>query len=216
MTNLTSIKEEIVATGRYLLQSGLVVGTWGNISVALPDRSGFIITPSGTEYERTNVTDLVILDWSGQIISGNQKPSSESQLHAEIYQARADIKAIVHTHSTYASAFAVARKAIPAVVEDLAQMNGGTVEIASYQLPGTITLAQQAVLALKDRFAVLLANHGVVGVGYNLRDAVKICQLVEKTAQIFILANTLGQPNELAEDEIKAMHQNFLTSYGQK
>lgn len=209
------LAKEIIATGLELLNSGLVVGTWGNISALLPDGNGYIITPSGMDYDILTEEDLVYMDLSGNVILGRRKPSSEFHLHQEIYKARPEIKAVVHTHSLYASAFAVTRKPIPPIVEDIAQLNGGPVEVADYALPGTVELAGNATKALKNRFAVLLANHGMVGTGRNMAEAVKVCRLVEKTAQIMICAQSIGKPVELSEADVSYMHNFFLTAYGQ-
>lgn len=215
MISNSLLANKIIDTGKELLASGLVVGTWGNISVILPDGSGYLITPSGMDYDLLTEDDLVYMDLTGNVMQGRRKPSSEFHLHQEIYKVRSDIKAIVHTHSLYASAFAVTRTSIPPIVEDIAQLNGGPVEVADYALPGTEELARKAAKALKNRFAVILANHGMVGTGRDIAEAVKVCRLVEKTAQIMIYAQNIGQPVTLSGADVAFMHNFFLTSYGQ-
>ncbi|NYE58325.1 class II aldolase/adducin family protein [Carboxydothermus ferrireducens] len=208
-------REELLAAAREVVLEGLVVSPWGNLSLRISDDS-FLITPSGVDYKTMDSEDLVEIGLDGNIKQGKLKPSSEYQLHLEIYKARRDIRAIVHTHSPYASAFAVARKRLPAVIEDLAQIVGGDIEVAKYALPGTGVLARNAVLALGNKFAVLLANHGVVGVGRNMEEALRVVRVVEKGAKISLLSTIIGGPVLLEPEEIQVMHDFYLNKYGQR
>lgn len=207
-------KKHIIKIGKEMVRLGLVTSTWGNISVKTEDT--IYVTPSGIEYEDLAPGDIVNLDLEGNVTEGIRKPTTELDLHVEIYKNRPEIKAIVHTHSLYASAYAVVRKPILPYIEDMAQVIGGQVSVAEYALPGTIKLAQNAVEALGDKGAVLLANHGVVGVGINLEEAFKACLLTEKTAQIASIANSIGTPHPLDEKDIKLMSEGYVSSYGQK
>lgn len=208
--------ESLLAIGKQLVSSGLVEGTWGNISIWDAEKNGFWLTPSGMDYLTLGEDDLVLLDGSGAVISGRRKPSSEYLLHQEIYRQRPDVQGIVHTHSVYATAHAVARTCIPGIVEDLVQIVGGSVEVADYAAPGTQDLAKAAVAALGGKDAVLLANHGLVGVGRTVEEALKVCQVVEKSAQIHVMARSIGRPVVLSEDEIDQMRQAYLQHYGQR
>ena len=214
--NWSTYKEKIIHTGKELVNLGLVAATWGNISIRLPENKGVVITPSGMDYYNINPEDLVVLDLQGNVLEGVRKPSSEKLLHLTIYRRRPDVQAVVHTHSSYATAYAVVRKPIPALVEDLAQIVGGNVEVAHYASPGTQELADHAVEALADKMGVLLANHGVVGVGKDLTEALRVCQLIEKTAKIGIMARIIGDPVFLSDEEMKSMRQAYLFHYGQK
>ncbi len=207
-----AVKEMVVQAGREMLRNGLVVGTWGNISARVP--GGFVITPSGKNYLELETGDLVLMDLEGQVLEGS-KPSSEYHLHLQVYRARADIEAVIHTHSVYASAHAAARVRIPASIEDLAMVVGGAVEVAAYALPGTEELARNVVMSMSDRWAVLLANHGVVGGGRSVREAMLVCQMVEKSAHINLMARSLGQPFELDREDAEQMRRNYLASYGE-
>jgi len=209
------IRSEIIKTGKLMINQGLVASTWGNISVK-NEKQGIYITPSGMEYQTLVPEDIVLVDLDGNLLEGTRKPSSELPLHLAFYQHRKDINAVVHTHSIYASAYAALRKAIPPLIEDVAQVIGGAVEVSPYSLPGTEELAQNAVNTLGEKNAVLLANHGVVGVGPSLAEAYKACLLVEKTAHIGLAAGVLGEPFVLNKDEVEWMRQAYLTSYGQK
>ncbi|NMA01392.1 MAG: class II aldolase/adducin family protein [Clostridia bacterium] len=209
------IREEIIYLGKKMVREGLVASTWGNISGRVGPNQIYI-TPSGMEYESLEIEDITLLDLNGNVLEGKRKPSSEFQLHCEIYKAREDVQGIVHTHSKYASAFAVVRKPLPPLIEDMAQVVGGEVSVAQYALPGTKKLATNGVQALGNKGAVLLANHGVVGVGYNLQEAYKACLLVEKTAHIGVVASSLGVPFSLSAEDVQWMRQAYLTTYGQK
>lgn len=213
MSHIAKIRDEIVAVGRTMLDKGLVAGTWGNISARVPDTSWIAVTPSGRGYKDTKATDIVIVDLMGKVIEGDLKPSSELPVHLAIYQRRMDVQAIIHTHSVFASACAVAHKSIPPVIEDLVQLVGGSVDVATYALPGTDILAQHVVAALANKNAALLANHGVVGCGQTLTEAMMACELVEKAAQIYIYANQIGGAQILSDDDTKVMHDFYVAYY---
>jgi len=168
------------------------------------------------DYLTLQIEDLLVIDLEGQVVEGLRKPSTEMPLHLALYRARADIGAVVHTHSIYASTCAVTRVAIPAMVEDMVQLIGGGIDVAPYALTGTEELAEGAVQALGNKNAVLLANHGPVAVGRNLDEAVKVAFMVEKSAQIFVFARSLGQPVPLEARDIEIMRDAYLNRYGQK
>lgn len=211
-----SLLSRLVAIGKELVASGAVAGTWGNLSAWDDERGGFWITPSGMDYRSLSEQDLILIGPSGEVMEGYRRPSTELLLHQHIYLNRQDIKGIVHTHSAFATSHAVARIAIPPIVEDLIQIIGGAVEIAPYAMSGTSELAQGVVEALADKNAVLMANHGLVGVGPTLEEAWKVCQVVEKAAQIHVLSRQLGNTFILSEEEVKQVRQGFVSNYGQK
>lgn len=215
MNPLLKARQEVVVKGKELLAANLTLGTWGNISCRVPGEDCIAITPTAMGYDTLVPEDIVILDLNGKAVKGTRKPSIEVPLHLAIYSARRDVQAVIHTHSAYASAMAVARKEIPGVVEDLVQIVGGKVRVNDYALPGTEQLGKNTVAALEDRNAVLLANHGVLGVGRDLNEALKVCQVVEKAAQIVLLAQLVGGAVELAAEDIDAMRSFYLRGYGQ-
>ncbi len=206
-------RRNILIAGIDLLDKGLVTGTWGNISVKIPNSNWIAVTPSGRNYRTIREEDIIIVDQLGKTISGALKPSSELPLHLAVYQARADVQAIVHTHSIFASACAVARKDIPPIIEDLVQIVGGSVNVARYGFPGTESLADYAVDGLGDKQAVLLANHGMIGCAPSLSEALMVCELVEKAASIYVYAQQLGGAQELAEEDVLQMRQFYLEHY---
>jgi len=207
------IKAEILAVGCSMLDKGLVAGTWGNISARIPGTQHIAVTPSGKGYREITADDVVVVDGTGIVIAGSFKPSSELPLHLAIYNARPDIQAIIHTHSVFASACAVAHKCIPPIIEDLVQLSGGSVDVATYALPGTDTLAKNVVAALGKKNAVLMANHGVVGCGQSLAEGMMACELVEKAAQIFIYANQIGGAQALSDEDVEVMHKFYVEYY---
>ncbi|MCR6544210.1 class II aldolase/adducin family protein [Dehalobacterium formicoaceticum] len=209
------LKDQIIQVGKKLVDAQLVVGTWGNISCRVPNHKNYHITPSGMIYHQLKSEDIVTMNFAGEVVEGDRKPSSEFILHQEIYKARSDVGAIVHTHSNYACSFAVAQERIPPVLEEAAQLIGGPVEVARYAPPGSLKLAIHGVRALENRNAVLLANHGVVAVGRSLEEAFTVAVLVEKLAQVFLNAKSLGTAHVLNDVETKNLRESFLKHYGQ-
>ncbi len=216
MNETENAKKEILAVGCALLDKGLVAGTWGNISCRIPGGHFIAVTPSGKNYRELSPEDITVVTMEGGVVEGNFKPSSELPLHLAIYKARSDVQAIVHTHSIFASACAVARKSIPPVIEDLIQLAGGSIDVAEYALPGTTQLAENVVAALDKKNAVLMANHGVVGCGQSLMEGMLACELVEKAAQIFIYANQIGGAHVLSDEDVKVMHDFYVAYYRQR
>ncbi len=212
MNGLAEMRQAVVDTGRQMIGRGLVAGTWGNISMRSSSGEQIAITPSGRPYDQLTLEDIVVVDPAGQVLSG-QRPSSELALHLAIYRARTDVRAIVHTHSLYATACAVAGKAIPASLEEMVQAVGGAVQVATYALPGTVELANHAVAALADRSAVLLANHGVAACGPSLAEALLVAELVEKAAHIHVVAEQLGGARELSDEDVALMRRFYLEHY---
>lgn len=215
MNTIYGLRNQIVTIGLELLEEGLIAGTWGNISGRCFQSELVAITPSGRNYRTISPEDIVIVDYDGRIKEGNGIPSSELPLHLAIYKARPDVQAVVHTHSIFASACSVARKTIPPIIEDLIQVAGGSIEVAEYALPGTAQLAVNTVNALGTKNAVLLANHGVIGCGQSLCDALLACELVEKAAQIYAYANQLGGAVVLSDEDVAVMH-TFYQQYYRK
>lgn len=193
-------KAEVLSTARRMHEAGLVVGTTGNVSTLIREPSGrrlVAVTPSGCHYDRIESKDIVLVNLQGEPIEGDFTPSIETGLHLAIYRARKDIGAIVHAHSTYASAIAVAGRDIPLILDDQARFLGGSIRVAEYAPPGSSVLAQKAVAGLGARNGVLLANHGALTVGRDLRQALDNCQLLEKTAKIYVLSLHLGEAKAL-------------------
>lgn len=210
------IREEIVNYGKLMLSTSLVVGTWGNISARIPGEKLMAITPSGVGYDVMKPEDVVVMDLEGNVVDGNMKPSIEFGLHMTIYKGRDDVSGIIHTHSTYVTAHAIARKGIAAAAEDLVQIVGGDVRVSEYRLPGTPELGVEALKAMKNRNAVIMANHGLVGAARDLKEAYKIVNVVEKSAQANVFAMLLGGVAVLSDEDVDIMRDFYLNAYGQR
>ncbi|NLO22313.1 MAG: class II aldolase/adducin family protein [Syntrophomonadaceae bacterium] len=207
-------RRQVLAAAREISQTGMVMGTWGNVSIRCPDPELMIITPSGVDYQLMSLDDMVLIDSTYKILEGSYKPSIETPLHIEILKKRKEIKAIVHVHSIYATSFAVARKNIPVILEETAQVVGHEVSVAEYALCGTQALANAVLDSLgEDGRAVLLANHGLLAAGVSMEDALRICYVVEKTARIALYARELGGLHTLESAEVIQLFQKFK-SYG--
>jgi len=210
-----SYLKQVVDGGMEMVNRGLTVGTWGNISVRDPETNLFYIKPSGMVYEEITTEDVVVMNSDKEIVSGTRKPSIEFDLHISIMNARSDVNTVIHTHPIYSSAFAIAVEEIPGVSEDFVQIVGDKVICSDYALPGTPELAVNVVKGLGDRNAVLIPNHGTVCVGESVQGALKICHVVEKTAHTYILAKSIGTPQLISDEDIKAMQYFAKNHYGQ-
>ncbi len=209
-------RKEIIDTGLLISRLSLVVGSWGNISVRIPNEDLVAITPSGVDYEKIKSENIPIIDLEGNLIDGDMVPSIELPLHLEIYKNRPDVLAIIHTHSTYCTAMAIARKSIPASSDDLIQSVGGNVRVSEFRLPGSIEIGVEAVKALRDRNAVILANHGLIAVAKDLKEAMKITHICEKSAHATLLAQLIGGPVELSDEDCRYMRDFYVNKYGQR
>ncbi|MGB9834164.1 MAG: class II aldolase/adducin family protein [bacterium] len=206
------VRSLLCEAGKRLLKENLVSGTWGNISVRV-GKNFMVITPSGMEYEKLTPEDMVLVSLNDLHCEGELKPSSEKQLHAEIYRNRPDVGAIIHTHSMNASTVAASRREVPPILDDMAQILGPSVRVAEYALPGTKSLAKKAVRALRGRNAVLLANHGAICVGRDLEEAFVACQILEKACKAFIESQFLGGAVPIGPVEAWLMHEVYLKKY---
>ncbi|HZK43269.1 MAG TPA: class II aldolase/adducin family protein [Syntrophomonadaceae bacterium] len=212
--NYYEYKRKVYETAIEIYSSNLVTGTWGNVSHRI-NSDLFIITPSGMDYNSLESEDMLVVDKDGQVIEGKYKPSIETPMHISIYQARPDVNAIVHVHSPYATAFAVANKAIPVILEETAQVIGHPVEVAAYAICGSEELADEVTQCVSNKEkAVLLANHGLVALEENMEAALKVCFIAEKTAMIAMYASQIGQINVLSKEDILILNEDFK-SYGQ-
>lgn len=208
-------KDNVVKIGLRMAQSKLVVGSWGNISTLVKKDKLVIITPSGVNCSNLHARGLLTVDLDGNVVEGDLRPSTELKLHLAVYKSRPDVNAIVHTHSTYGCAMAVARQPLPPILEDMAQLVGGPVPVAEYAPAGTVELAENCSRALADLNAVFLANHGVIGVGRELEEALQVCQIVERTARVYILSGILANPFVLTPEDVKSQHDYYLNCYCQ-
>lgn len=210
------LKQVIVDTGKTMIRQGLTVGTWGNISLRDPETGLMYISPSGIDYEDVQVEDVVVLDRALEVVDGFRKPSVERRMHMAAYEARSDVNAVIHTHPLYSTVLGVNHMELPGISEDFVQIVGDKMICAEYALPGTAELAKKSSEALGDRNAVLLPNHGTLCVGENMKHALTICHVVEKTAHVYIMAKSIGTPQLISEEDIRAMQYFARHEYGQR
>lgn len=183
----------------------LVAGTAGNVSVFDRENGVIWITPSSLPYKMMTGEDLVAITLTGEIKSGRHRPSSEWQLHTEIYKAYPEVNAVVHTHAPYATSFAVSNMEIPFILIEMCGTIGGSVPVAKFAIPGTREVGMEAVSAMKGKTGCLLQNHGAVTVGATLEQAFSRMMYVEDAAKVFHLAKLNGNSGIIPEEYQQAM-----------
>lgn len=191
VTSPTTTPEAVLAAAKRMLAEGLVEGTSGNISGRLPDDQ-VCLTPSSVAYDTMTLDDLVIVDLDGAVISGHRSPTTEKDLHLAALRRYPEIGAVIHTHAVYATMFALAHEAIPAVIEEVVVYLGGDVPCCDYRGTGTADLGDEVADRLHDRGAALLANHGLVTCAATPEKALHNAALVERTAKIVWGARAMG------------------------
>jgi L-fuculose-phosphate aldolase len=209
--NETELRSEMVRITKKLDELGLNRGTSGNLSARFND--GMLITPSGMGAEGLTENDIVFVQMDGTS-RGRWQPSSEWLFHRDIYVQRAEAGAVVHTHSTAATALACLRKDIPPFHYMIALLGGDTIRCAKYATFGTQELSDNVLLALKDRKACLLANHGMIAAGTDLAEAFRNTVEVESLSEMYLRALQAGEPVLLSEQEFRDA-QNRFAGYGQ-
>lgn len=207
-------RELIVYYGKKLIENGLTKGTGGNLSIYNRDNGLIAISPSGIDYFDIKPEDVVVINLEGKTVEGKRKPSSELEMHSIFYRKRDDISAIVHTHSPFAKTIASLNWDLPAV-SYLVAYAGRNVRCAKYASFGTKEIAENAFEAMKDRKAVLLANHGLLAGAHDLANAFNIAEEIEFTAEIYYRAKSIGEPVILSDEEMDKMLDKFKT-YGQR
>ena len=182
MKTITELRQEIVDRSLQAFHEGLFSGTSGNMSCYLREEDLMLITPTSVRYDVMRAEDIVALRLDGTVVEGHLKPSSEWRMHAAVYEGCPDVNAVFHTHSPYATAFAVNHQTIPAVLIEALVFLGGDIRCADYATPGTKEVGLNAVPALEGRRGCTLANHGVLAVGGDLAKAYLNAEYIEEVA----------------------------------
>ena len=192
MDKVQELKERLISAARLAEKDGLCRHKSGNFSICIRDENKVLITPSEISRDVLEPEDVIAVDLDGNIIENRnrRKPSRELRMHIEIYKAREDVSAVVHTHSIYATAFAVKGIAISPILAE-AEFYGGKVEIASFAEPGSAELAKNAAEAIKKADVCLLKNHGVITVADTIENALLKACYVEDAAQIEAISKFL-------------------------
>lgn len=210
---LSEERQLIVEYGKKLIQSNLTKGTGGNLSIYNREEQLICISPSGIDYFKIQPEDIVVLNLDGVVVDGTRTPSSEFELHRIFYANRDDINAIIHTHTMYATTLACLNWSLPPVHYMLA-LAGKDVRCANYATYGTKELAENAFVAMRDRNAVLLANHGLLVGAKDMANAFNTTEEVEYCAELYYRTKAIGEPVIIPEDEMELMLEKFKT-YGQ-
>ena len=200
------MRAQLLGIAQQLSELGLNKGTSGNVSVRHED--GFLITPSGMDVTEMQTSSMVMMLMDGTPKSDG-KPSSEWRFHRDIYQAKPHVGAVVHTHSMFATTLACLQKDIPPFHYMIAIAGGDSIPCAPYALFGTQALSDAAITALKDRKACLLANHGMIAIGKDLKQALAITQEVETLCEQYWRALQIGEPYLLSKQEMAEVFEQF-------
>ena len=211
---LEELREQVWRGNLALPEHGLVAWTGGNLSAIAEDRDRIVIKPSGMLYPEMRPEDMVVVDLSGRVVDGERGPSSDTASHLAIYQGRSDVGSVVHTHSTFATAFAALGKPIPCCLTAIADEFGGAVPCAGYARIGSDEIGQEVLAAIGHSPAVLLKQHGVFTVGPTITKALQAAVMVEDNARTVHAAMQLGQIENLPDDEIAANYERYTNRYG--
>ena len=198
-------KKIVLETAKQMLDTGLVSGTEGNVSLRLPPEDGreiLVITPR-KHYELFTIDDMQVIDFEGKHVEGDLTPSIESPIHIGIYKAKKEVNAVVHTHSAFASTAAVAGLDIPVIMDEQASVLGGEIRVSKYALPGSQDLMKNVLVALEGRSAVILQNHGMLGIGRTMPEAFNACVLTEKMAMIYLRALSIGKVKPVPAEAVE-------------
>lgn len=213
---LDALRETVWRLHLELPKNGLVRWTGGNVSARDPETGYVVIKPSGVLYDDLRPELMVILDPAGKRVEGDLKASSDAASHLYIYRHRPEVNGVVHTHSPYATAFAVLGRPIPVYLTAIADEFGGPIPCSGFALIGTEEIGQVVVDSIGDCPAVLLKNHGVFTIGPTAEAAVKTAVMVEDVAHTVWLALQLGQPDEIPAEDVARLHRRYTHEYGQQ
>jgi L-fuculose-phosphate aldolase len=210
------IRQRIIDACIWMQEKELVFGTWGNISVREGDM--VMLTPSRIDYDKMERDDLVVIDLEGKVIEGKRLPTSEKELHRQIYLSRKDVGAVVHNHSVYATAVACIGHDIPAMNEEMSQVIGGEICCTKEYIPAGrhAELAEESVRALGGRNASLIQNHGIVCCGVDLEEALIVCLIAEKAARIYMTVGNTGNIIKIPDELIQEERDRYLYKYGKE
>lgn len=215
MYDCLEIRQKVIDCCLWLQEKGLVIGTWGNVSVRLAD-GNILITPSKVEYDIMKPEDLVVLAPDGTVVKGFRMSTSEREIHRGVLNKRPDVNAVIHTHSAYAMACCAIEGGIPPLSEEMAQLLGGGIPLSKRFVPSErhVELGEVIVDSLGEANAVLIRNHGPVCCGRSLEEAMVCAQVVEKSAQMYLSIREGGGEQVIEDRWVKAGRIYFTDAYG--
>ncbi|RKT08257.1 L-ribulose 5-phosphate 4-epimerase [Streptomyces sp. 3211.6] len=201
-----------------LVRYGLVVWTAGNVSARVPGEDLMVIKPSGVSYDELTPRNMILCDLDGKVVEGDQSPSSDTAAHAYVYRHMPEVGAVVHTHSTYASAWAARGEAVPCVLTAMADEFGAEIPVGPFALIGDDSIGRGIVETLRGHRspAVLMKSHGVFTIGKDAKAAVKAAVMCEDVARTVHISRQLGEPLPIAQDDIDRLNHRYQNVYGQQ
>lgn len=216
--SITALRELVCALNQDLPRHGLVVWTAGNVSARVPGHEFMVIKPSGLAFDELTPDNMVVTDLHGVVVEGDLAPSSDTGTHAYVYRNMPEVGGIVHTHSTYACAWAARGEPIPCVLTMVADEFGGDVPVGPFALIGDEAIGEGIVATLRDSRspAVLMKNHGPFTIGKDAQSAVKAAVMLEEVAKSVHLAHVLGVPIPIPQSDIDHLSDRYRNVYGQR
>ena len=219
---IARVRAEVAKLHGELTRYGLVVWTGGNVSGRVPGADLFVIKPSGVSYDDLAPENMILCDLDGNVIPGtpgsDRAPSSDTAAHAYVYRNMPEVGGVVHTHSTYATAWAARGEQIPCVITAMADEFGGPIPVGPFAIIGDDSIGRGIVETLTGHRsrAVLMQNHGPFTIGSSAKDAVKAAVMVEDVAATVFMALQLGTPDEIPPDAVEQLHDRYTNVYGQR
>jgi L-ribulose-5-phosphate 4-epimerase len=216
--DIARIRREVADLHAELPRNELVVWTAGNVSARVPGQDLLVIKPSGVRYDEITPDNMVVTDLDGKLVEGDHSPSSDTAAHAYVYRHMPQIGGVVHTHSTYATAWSARAEPIPCVLTMIADEFGGEIPVGPFALIGDDSIGRGIVETLADHRspAVLMRNHGVFTVGRDARAAVKAAVMCEDVARTVHIARQLGNPLPIDQRDVDALYARYQHAYGQE
>ena len=214
---VSAARRDVAALHSELTAYSLVAWTAGNVSARVPGHDLMVIKPSGVDYRDLHPDNMIVCTLYGEVVDGAHRPSSDTAAHAYVYRHLPDVGGVVHTHSTYATAWAARGEAIPCVLTAMADEFGGEIPVGPFALIGDDSIGRGIVSTLQGHRspAVLMQNHGVFTIGDTARDAVKAAVMCEDVARTVHLARTLGTPIAISPSDVDRLYDRYQNVYGQ-
>ena len=214
---IDAVRREVSAMHAELTRYGLVVWTAGNVAARVPGQDLMVIKPSGVPYDELTPESMVVCDLHGHVVEGERAPSSDAAAAAYVFRTLPDVGGVVHTHSTYATAWAARGEPVPCVLTMMADEFGGEIPVGPIALIGDDSIGRGVVDTLRGSRspAVLMRQHGVVTVGPDARAAVKAAVMCEDVARTVHIARQLGEPIPLEPEHVDSLYDRYQNVYGQ-
>ena len=216
-SQLKTLRDQVSGLHAELVRYGLVVWTAGNVSGRVPGHDLMVIKPSGVSYDELTPESMIVCDLDGNVVEGDLSPSSDTAAHAYVYRHLPEVGGVVHTHSTYASAWAARGEPVPCVLTAMADEFGGEIPVGPFALIGDDSIGRGIVETLSGHrsAAVLMRSHGVFTIGKDARTAVKAAVMCEDVARSVHISRQLGEPLPIAQADIDRLYDRYQNVYGQ-